>query len=81
MMEILICKIQLLFLAKFLPASVLGVCTATRADNSGGESGMITNQMGSITDQKPVIVIEEVTVFGHNLLKILANFDFVRYLY
>jgi hypothetical protein len=36
MIEILIGKIQWPFLAQFLPASLLGVFAATRAENSGG---------------------------------------------
>jgi hypothetical protein len=36
MMEILIGKIQLTFLAKFTPALLLGVSAATRAEECGG---------------------------------------------
>jgi hypothetical protein len=47
--EVPVGKIQLPFLAHFLPASVLGVVSAAaRADNSGGYIG---TQMGRTIDQ------------------------------
>jgi hypothetical protein len=47
--EVPVGKIQLLFLAQLLPASVLGVVSAAaRADNSGGYFG---TQMGRTIDQ------------------------------
>jgi hypothetical protein len=59
MIEILIGKIQLLFLAQFLPASLLGASAATRAENSVDESGMIRTQMGSTVDENMVAVARD----------------------
>jgi hypothetical protein len=50
MIEILIGKIQRSFIVQFIPASLLGVCAATRAENSDKKSGMIRTQMGSTID-------------------------------
>jgi hypothetical protein len=46
MSEILTGKIQRPFLGQFLPASLLDVSAATRAENSFYESGMIRTHMG-----------------------------------
>jgi hypothetical protein len=47
---------SLTFIAKFLPASLLGVSATTRAESSVDESGVSVTQIRGTIDQKMVAV-------------------------
>jgi hypothetical protein len=56
MIEILMGKIQWSFLAQFRPASIIGVSSATRAENSGGCIGNDQNSDRDHSRSKMVAV-------------------------
>jgi hypothetical protein len=64
----LISKIQLPFLSRFLPASLLGVSAAARAENFVDESEIIRSQKVSTIYQKMVAVARNALYYITQLL-------------